>query len=279
MVFISLGCANPSVSGLQQLDVCPSRGDGSAHCKVGGLGLQRQAQGLVSDVGTMRPSAIAELGGAVTVEAKGRRPNVPAPDVIRAFNVVASLSILVFAAPLMLLIALLIWMQDGGNVLFGHTRIGYQGQRFKCLKFRSMVMDADVRLKRLLDSDPEAREEWARDHKLRRDPRITPLGAILRKLSLDELPQLINVLRGDMNLVGPRPIVDGEIERYGHYFNHYCSVRPGITGLWQISGRNDVSYRRRVAMDVIYARARSPLMDMYILIGTIPVVLLRKGSY
>ena len=215
----------------------------------------------------------------MTVGAKRGRRAADAPDVIRAFNIAASLSILVFAAPLMLLIALLIWMQDGGNVLFGHTRIGYRGERFKCLKFRSMVMDADVRLKRLLASDPEAREEWARDHKLRRDPRITPLGAILRKLSLDELPQLINVLRGDMNLVGPRPIVDGEIERYGHYFSHYCSVRPGITGLWQISGRNDVSYRRRVAMDVIYARVRSPLMDMYILIGTIPAVLLRKGSY
>ena len=215
----------------------------------------------------------------MTVGAKGRRPEQHAPDALRAFNIVASLSILVFAAPLMLAIALLIWLQDGGNVLFGHTRIGYNGQRFKCLKFRSMVMDADVRLKRLLDSSPEAREEWARDHKLRQDPRITPLGAFLRKASLDELPQLINVLRGDMNLVGPRPIVDGEIERYGRYFQHYCSVRPGITGLWQISGRNDVSYRRRVAMDVIYARVKSPIMDLYILIGTIPAVLFRKGSY
>jgi lipopolysaccharide/colanic/teichoic acid biosynthesis glycosyltransferase len=279
MVFFRLRCANPCIVVSKPLDFVQLKVDRPSDCNSFRLGLQRQVQGLVSDVSIVRPSAIAELDGAVTVGAKRGRRAADAPDVIRAFNIAASLSILVFAAPLMLLIALLIWMQDGGNVLFGHTRIGFRGERFKCLKFRSMVMDADVRLKRLLASDPEAREEWARDHKLRRDPRITPLGAILRKLSLDELPQLINVLRGDMNLVGPRPIVDGEIERYGHYFSHYCSVRPGITGLWQISGRNDVSYRRRVAMDVIYARVRSPLMDMYILLGTIPAVLLRKGSY
>ena len=132
---------------------------------------------------------------------------------------------------------------------------------------------------RLEASDPIARLEWEKDHKLRNDPRITRLGSFLRKSSLDELPQLFNVLRGEMSLVGPRPIVDAEVVRYGRYFADYCSVRPGITGLWQISGRNDVSYRRRVALDVAFARARSRSLYVRILAGTVPSVLVRRGSY
>lgn len=186
---------------------------------------------------------------------------------------------LIFLMPLMVAVALAVWAQDGGAPLFGHVRIGRGGRSFRCLKFRSMALDADERLVRLLAEDPRAAAEWARDHKLRCDPRVTRLGAFLRKSSLDELPQLLNVVRGEMNLVGPRPIVDAEIARYGRRFNHYCRVKPGITGLWQVSGRNDVSYRRRVAMDALYSRKRSVALDVRILLATIPAVLLKQGSY
>ena len=142
-----------------------------------------------------------------------------------------------------------------------------------------MAIDAEERLAELLARDPIARAEWARDHKLRDDPRATPLGVFLRRSSLDELPQLFNVLQGTMSLVGPRPIVDAEIARYGKRFQHYCAVKPGITGLWQVSGRNDVSYRTRVALDCIYAKSRSPGLYLWIVVVTIPAVLLRKGSY
>jgi len=143
-----------------------------------------------------------------------------------------------------------------------------------------MVVDSDARLQTLLAIDPEARREWELDRKLRNDPRITGVGNFLRKSSLDELPQLINVRRGEMSLVGPRPIVGAEISRYGHRFSDYCAVRPGITGLWQISGRSDVDYRRRVAMDVVYARRRPRTgLYLYILVMTAPAVLLRRGAY
>jgi exopolysaccharide production protein ExoY len=142
-----------------------------------------------------------------------------------------------------------------------------------------MVIDADARLKDLLERDPQARAEWEADHKLRNDPRITRIGHFLRKSSLDELPQFFNVLMGEMSLVGPRPIVADEIVKYGRYFANYCRVRPGITGLWQISGRNDVSYRRRVAMDIAYVRSKSLALDMSILLLTVPRVVARRGSY
>ena len=186
---------------------------------------------------------------------------------------------LLFLLPLMLAVALAIWVQDRGPVLFAHRRVGLGGRSFYCLKFRSMALDAEARLQSLLANDPVAAAEWAADHKLRNDPRVTPLGAFLRKTSLDELPQLFNVLKGEMSLVGPRPIVDAEIVRYGRRFNDYCKVKPGITGLWQVSGRNDVSYRTRVAMDAVYAKHKCGRLDVWILAATIPVVLARKGSY
>ena len=195
------------------------------------------------------------------------------------FDVCVALVALAFFLPLMMLIAALIFVSDPGPIFFAHRRIGKGGRHFHCLKFRSMAVDAERRLAELLASDPVARAEWARDHKLRHDPRITPIGAFLRKSSLDELPQLFNVLRGQMSLVGPRPIVDAEAMRYGRYFAHYCSVRPGITGLWQVSGRNNTSYRRRVAIDVAYSRSRSAVLDMKILAMTVPSVVLARGSY
>jgi len=142
-----------------------------------------------------------------------------------------------------------------------------------------MAVDAEFRLAEVLASDPVARAEWAKDFKLRHDPRVTMIGKFLRRSSLDELPQLFNLMRGEMNLVGPRPIVEGEIARYGWRFKHYCAVKPGITGLWQVSGRNDVSYRTRIALDCIYSRRRSSKLDFWVLAATLPAVLARRGSY
>jgi Undecaprenyl-phosphate galactose phosphotransferase WbaP len=196
-----------------------------------------------------------------------------------AMNLVIALVALVFLAPVMLGVALAIFAQDGGPIVFAHRRIGRDGRYFYCLKFRSMATDAEKRLADLLANDPVARAEWDKDHKLRNDPRVTKLGAFLRKTSLDELPQLFNVLKGEMSLVGPRPIVDAEVAKYGRRFANYCAVKPGITGLWQVSGRNDTTYRARVAMDCIYARERNVLMDGLIIAATVPAVLMRKGSY
>jgi lipopolysaccharide/colanic/teichoic acid biosynthesis glycosyltransferase len=179
----------------------------------------------------------------------------------------------------MILIAFAVAMQDGGPPLFAHSRLGHRGRSFRCLKFRTMAIDAEARLARLLATDPAAREEWRRDQKLRHDPRVTAFGALLRKSSLDELPQLINVLRAEMRLVGPRPIVQAEAIRYGTRIRYYYAVQPGITGLWQVSGRNDVSYRRRVAMDCLYARRKSPALDAWLLVLTIPAVFFRRGCY
>jgi exopolysaccharide production protein ExoY len=196
-----------------------------------------------------------------------------------AMNALIALLALVFLAPVMLGVALAVFLQDGGPVLFAHRRIGRNGRYFHCLKFRSMAIDAEQRLAELLASDPAAREEWARDHKLRDDPRVTKLGAFLRKSSLDELPQLFNVLKGEMSLVGPRPIVDAEVAKYGRRFASYCAVKPGITGLWQVSGRNDTTYRTRVALDCVYAKRRNLFMDSFIILATVPAVLTRRGSY
>jgi exopolysaccharide production protein ExoY len=197
----------------------------------------------------------------------------------RALDVLIALAALIFAAPLMIALALAIRLQDGGPAIFGHTRVGRGGRSFRCYKFRSMVTDSDARLQALLAVDPEARREWEVDRKLRNDPRITAIGAFLRKSSLDELPQIFNVLKGEMSIVGPRPIVAAEIRKYGASFHQYCAVRPGITGLWQVSGRNDVAYRRRVALDRLYARSKCVSLDLRILLLTIPAVLSRSGSY
>jgi lipopolysaccharide/colanic/teichoic acid biosynthesis glycosyltransferase len=198
---------------------------------------------------------------------------------IRGLDILVSLAALAFLLPLLLAIALTIKARNPGPIFFVQRRIGRDGRYFSCFKFRTMVVDAEARLAKLLASDPQARAEWTLDHKLRRDPRIIPGGELLRKSSLDELPQLFNVLRGEMSIVGPRPIVEAEVARYGRYFTSYCAVRPGLTGLWQISGRNDVSYRRRVACDVAYARRKSLRTDIRVIALTVPAVLLAKGSY
>jgi exopolysaccharide production protein ExoY len=198
---------------------------------------------------------------------------------LQAIDFLLALCLLAILSLPMLILAGAIWAGNGGSPLFGHRRYGKGGRTFLCLKFRSMAWDADARLARLLASDPAARAEWQHDHKLRRDPRVTGLGRIIRKLSLDELPQLINVLRGEMSLVGPRPIVAAEVRRYGRRFVDYCAVRPGITGIWQISGRNDTGYRRRVAMDSMMARRMSPQLYLRVLIGTVRTLVTRQGAY
>jgi lipopolysaccharide/colanic/teichoic acid biosynthesis glycosyltransferase len=183
-------------------------------------------------------------------------------------------------APLILAIVLLaLTRRESGSIIYRHRRIGQDGRAFECLKFRTMVPNAEQVLRELLERDPALEAEWARDHKLRTDPRVTGLGRFLRRTSLDELPQLWNVMRGDMSLVGPRPVIREELFRYGRNLRTYLSAKPGITGLWQVKGRNDIDYRRRVVLDTYYVRNQNLLLDAYILIKTISVVLGGSGAY
>lgn len=196
----------------------------------------------------------------------------------RAFDLTLCSLGLVLVAPLMLVIAALLAI-EGGPILFAHRRIGRGGKPFDCYKFRTMVPNAQQVLEELLERDPQARAEWQRDRKLRHDPRVTRLGYWLRRLSFDELPQLFNILRGDMSLVGPRPVVEDELERYGAARIYYEMTRPGLTGLWQTSGRNDLDYDRRVALDTWYVRNWTLWHDIIILFRTLVVVPARAGAY
>lgn len=182
-------------------------------------------------------------------------------------------------SPILLAIGIWIYRDSPGPVIFKHRRVGKGGKEFNCYKFRSMCVDADVKLKELLEKDPEAKAEWEKDFKLKQDPRITKSGAFLRKTSLDELPQIFNVLKGEMSLVGPRPIIRDEIPRYGKYIKDYYMVRPGITGMWQTSGRNDIDYDERVQMDTWYVRNWNIWFDVVLLWRTFKVVLAGKGAY
>lgn len=181
-------------------------------------------------------------------------------------------------APIFLIVYLKV-RSDGGPAFYFQNRVGKDGKPFKCWKFRSMIVNADAVLKEILEKDPVAREEYAKDYKLKNDPRITAFGHFLRKSSLDEIPQLYNVLKGEMSLVGPRPVVKAEEVYYGDKFDQYMAVRPGITGLWQVSGRNDVTYDQRVALDTWYVQNWSVWTDIVIIFKTTFVVLYRKGAY
>ena len=196
----------------------------------------------------------------------------------RAFDIVAAGLGLIVLSPLFAVVAVKV-SRDGGAVFYGHERIGKGGKPFKCLKFRSMHVDSQRLLQELLAQDPRAREEWQRDFKLKDDPRVTSIGKFIRETSIDELPQLINVFKGEMSLIGPRPIIKEELERYGDYQQFYLRVRPGITGLWQVSGRSDTSYEERVGLDVWYTQNWSLVYDVAILLKTIDVVVGRKGAY
>jgi UDP-galactose-lipid carrier transferase len=193
------------------------------------------------------------------------------------FDQIAAAVLVVLFAPLLTALTIMV-RADGGPALFRHARVGAGGRMFRCIKFRTMVTDADAQLRRVLDSDPRAAAEWAADHKLTDDPRVTRIGLFLRRSSLDELPQLFNVLRGEMSLVGPRPIVPAEVERYGGDIEYYYEAKPGLTGLWQVSGRNDTGYSRRVRLDVWYVRNWTLWHDIAILFKTVPAVFFRRGA-
>jgi len=202
----------------------------------------------------------------------------PARLTKRLFDLSVAAMLLMLLSPLMLIIAIALkW--EGGNVLFAHTRVGKNSRAFRCFKFRSMVPDAEAKLQKLLQSNSQLKLQWDKEHKLKDDPRISKLGAFLRRTSLDELPQLFNVLKSEMSLVGPRPIVREELQKYGLEKSYYLMVRPGMTGLWQVSGRNDVDYETRVYLDAWYVKNWSLWYDLAILFKTIKVVLWRNGAY
>lgn len=207
------------------------------------------------------------------------RTNPVGGVVKRAIDVAAVCGIALLASPLILAVAACAKLTSKGPLLFGHRRVGFRGREFTCWKFRTMVVDAEDRLAEHLATNEAAAQEWAETQKLRNDPRITSVGGILRKTSLDELPQLLNVLRGDMSLVGPRPVTAEELARYGSRRPAYLSARPGITGLWQVSGRNSTTYERRTALDEEYVRHWSLFGDLKIVLRTIPELLPSSRAY
>lgn len=228
-----------------------------------------------------QPRSLAKL---MTISAFGMNPRRPGISVgqnhrplggrrKRIMDVTVASIALVLAAPVMLAIALLILLTDGSPAIFSHTRVGFNGKRFACYKFRTMVANADQVLADYIANNPEAAKEWEQNWKFRNDPRITFLGHILRKSSLDELPQLINVLRGEMSCVGPRPVVPDELQRYGACAIDYLRTRPGLTGLWQVTGRDAIDYPSRVSIDSRYVRDWSIWADVVILARTVFAVM------
>jgi exopolysaccharide production protein ExoY len=223
-------------------------------------------------------TAEARVAHRITDRHLIRRVRAANGRVKRAFDFAIAALALLFLAPVFLTIAALIKLTDPGPILYAHRRIGRHGERFSCLKFRTMAVDAEERLAHILLTDPQAAEEWQATQKLRNDPRVTSLGSFLRKSSLDELPQLWNVIRGDMSIVGPRPITRAELSRYGRDRRYYLLVRPGITGLWQVSGRSSADYDKRVGFDRQYLEEWSWLGEFWILLMTIPALLNTKNA-
>jgi Undecaprenyl-phosphate galactose phosphotransferase WbaP len=195
----------------------------------------------------------------------------------RVLDIVGVLTLAVLLSPLLVIVGVVL-ARDRGPIIYRHMRTGRHGRTFGCLKFRTMVPNAEQVLRDLLHQDPQLRMEWLRDRKLRNDPRVTSIGRFLRRTSLDELPQLWNVLKGEMSLVGPRPVVHEEWAHYGPRLHHYLAAKPGVTGLWQVMGRSDCCYRRRVALDSYYVRKRSFFLDVFILLQTVKVVLRGRGA-
>jgi len=193
-------------------------------------------------------------------------------------DVLIALIALIVLAPLMLAIALAVKVQDGGPVLYIQPRVGHRGEEFRFLKFRTMVVDSAGFLERLFQTDADAAREWGEKQKLARDPRVTRVGAFLRRSSLDELPQFVNVLLGHMSIVGPRPMLREQIEAYGSAYQLYCRARPGITGLWQVSGRNETTFQRRSEFDAIYVKAWRLRWDLLLILRTFAVVLHQRGA-
>ncbi len=196
----------------------------------------------------------------------------------RTFDVIFSLAVLVFFAPVYILIGLLIYLNSPGPILYKQKRVGKNGKLFTCMKFRTMIVGADKMLEQLLQSCPHCRAEFENNFKLKDDPRITPIGRWLRWTSLDEFPQFWNVLVGDMSVVGPRPLVPEELVKYGDAIDQVLSIKPGITGLWQVSGRNDIPYPKRIQIDVYYVRHHNFWLDIWIILKTIGVIIFPKGN-
>lgn len=220
-----------------------------------------------------------DVGGYLGVEFRHRLLFRTPRFVKRSLDLIAAFAGLILLSPFFLLMGILIRLSSPGPIFYSQSRIGYGGARFRAWKFRTMCKDADQVLKAYLKSRPALREEWACEQKLKSDPRVTRVGRFLRASSLDELPQLWNVIKGEMSLIGPRPIVDSEIEKYGRQFDLYKRVRPGISGLWQVSGRNNTTYSERVRFDDYYVRNWSVWLDLHIIARTVRVVLTREGAY
>lgn len=219
------------------------------------------------------------IGNVASLEIRNNLRSVQARFTKQTIDLIGAGVGTLLISPLLLLIALAIRLDSPGPVVYRARRLGRGGQFFDCFKFRSMHRDAEAKLQEVLAADPALRAEFEATHKLRDDPRVTRVGAFLRRTSLDELPQLLNVLRGEMSLVGPRPIVQAEVERYGDIYAIYKQVRPGMTGYWQANGRSDTSYDERVAMDQFYVTNWTPWLDVVVLIQTVRVVLMRRGAY
>jgi exopolysaccharide production protein ExoY len=217
----------------------------------------------VSQRATLQSPAVRPVGGVVK----------------RAFDIVFAFVVIILLLPLIAGCCLVVLGTSPGPILFRHRRVGYGGRSFSCLKFRTMEINAERRLQDYLAADEEARREWQANHKLLNDPRVTPFGTFMRRASLDELPQLFNVLVGDMSVVGPRPIIVEEVEKYQEYFGVYASGRPGLTGLWQVKGRNTTTYTQRVAYDVEYLKNWSLPRDAWIILTTIVEVCTGRGAY
>lgn len=227
---------------------------------------------------TMTDHTSQSDGGTFTIDRKHQPSRVPDASLKRLFDIVVASIALVLLAPLLIVIALIVRLQDGQKALYAQPRYGLDGTTFMCIKLRSMVPDAAERLQAVIDKCPEARREWETTRKISNDPRITPLGQFIRKTSIDELPQLINIIRGDMSIVGPRPIPTYERGKYGEGFQQYSKVRPGLTGLWQISGRSDTTYEERVKLDIEYVNTQSFWGDIAIILKTIPAVVFSRGA-
>jgi len=269
------GCAPAATSSANS-----AAGEGTSH------GAMRDSFSLPAIVAASCRPAPRRLAGTA-----GRARSMPTADSAhlmsppaqalakRAFDLCFALAFLTVALPFIILVAVALQVASPGPVFFVQQRVGRHGAMFGCIKLRTMRRDADAALAHLLVTCPESRREWEADHKLRRDPRVSAVGRIVRKLSLDELPQLINIIRGEMSVVGPRPIVAAEIPRYGAAFADYCAVKPGLTGLWQVSGRNDTTYAQRVELDSHYARRANFWFDCGIVLRTVPAVVLGRGCY
>jgi undecaprenyl-phosphate galactose phosphotransferase len=226
-----------------------------------------------SDVSYFRLDTVAAHDSAEPAVTQAR-----ARAVKRTFDLVFGATMGLLSLPAAILIALAVVIQSGGPVLYSQQRVGRGGRTISVWKFRTMVVDADAVLQQVLEADPALAAEWRQHRKLRRDPRVTGIGRLLRKTSLDELPQIWNIVRGDMSLVGPRPIVEEELERYGDNASTYLCVKPGLTGLWQTSRRNDTTYDQRVKLDAEYVRTWSVAKDLQIVVNTLPAVVRGAGA-